>query len=175
MLLNFMLWQRHSFIPDISIAPLQVHYYSEALQTIALILFKFWVNMLKCYVLATMSEGLAQGPYMVARVGFEPATFWTQAPNLPLSHHAPHILCIDRFFECLCVCVHFETMGRTKCCANMLCFSCVSHCTIQSNWSGMSLYWWRHTWPVSYTLLWRYNGITAVFLLLFWKFTWIML
>jgi len=28
----------HSFIPDISIAPLQVHYYSEALPTTALIL-----------------------------------------------------------------------------------------------------------------------------------------
>ena len=28
----------HSFIPDISIAPLQVHYYSEALLTTALIL-----------------------------------------------------------------------------------------------------------------------------------------
>jgi len=28
----------HSFIPDISIAPLQVHYYSEVLSTTALIL-----------------------------------------------------------------------------------------------------------------------------------------
>jgi len=32
--------QIHSFIPDISIAPLQVHYYSEALPTTALILCK---------------------------------------------------------------------------------------------------------------------------------------
>src|SRR6218665_1977020 len=30
----------HSFIPAISIAPLQVHYYSEALQTIARILYR---------------------------------------------------------------------------------------------------------------------------------------
>jgi len=29
----------HSFIPDISIAPLQFHYYSEALKTTALILY----------------------------------------------------------------------------------------------------------------------------------------
>jgi len=29
-------------------------------------------------LLATMSEGLSQGPYMVARVGFEPATFRVQ-------------------------------------------------------------------------------------------------
>ena len=27
---------------------------------------------------ATMGEGLAQGPYVAARVGFEPATFQTQ-------------------------------------------------------------------------------------------------
>jgi len=30
----------------------------------------------------TASEGLAQGPYVSARAGFEPAT------NLPMSHHA---------------------------------------------------------------------------------------
>jgi len=30
----------HSFIEDISIAPLQVHYYSEALPTTALILYR---------------------------------------------------------------------------------------------------------------------------------------
>jgi len=34
--LNFKL--NHSFIPEISIAPLQVHYYSEVLPTTALIL-----------------------------------------------------------------------------------------------------------------------------------------
>jgi len=33
-----------------------------------------------------MSEGLVQGPYVAARVGFEPATF----SNLPLSLHAHH-------------------------------------------------------------------------------------
>jgi len=32
------------------------------------------------------SEGLAQGPYVVARVGFEPVTLRT---NLPMSYHAP--------------------------------------------------------------------------------------
>jgi len=59
-------------IPDISIAPLQVHYYSEALLTSALILcLSYHPKALQ----ATTSEGLAQGPYMAARVGFEPATF----------------------------------------------------------------------------------------------------
>ena len=36
-----------------------------------------------------MSEGLAQGPYVATRVGFEPATSGRKAPNLQLSHHAP--------------------------------------------------------------------------------------
>ena len=31
---------------------------------------------------ATASERLAQGPYVVARVGFEPATLWTQGTEL---------------------------------------------------------------------------------------------
>jgi len=30
-----------------------------------------------------MSDGLAQGPYVVARVGFEPTTFWTQGTEPP--------------------------------------------------------------------------------------------
>jgi len=29
-----------------------------------------------------MSEGLAQGPYMAAGVGFEPATIWTQGTEI---------------------------------------------------------------------------------------------
>ena len=34
---------------------------------------------------ATVSEGLAQAPYVVARVGFEPTTLRS---NLPMNHHA---------------------------------------------------------------------------------------
>jgi len=50
----------HSSIPDISIAPLQVHGYSEALPTTALILYRsYHAEALQ----ATMREGLAQGPY----------------------------------------------------------------------------------------------------------------
>ena len=37
---------------------------------------------------ATVSEGLAQGPYVVARTGFKPATLRMKGPNLPMSHHA---------------------------------------------------------------------------------------
>src|SRR6218665_1358893 len=42
---------------------------------------------------ATTSEGLAQGPYVVARVGFEPATFHTQGtePATEPPHPTIHI------------------------------------------------------------------------------------
>ena len=38
---------------------------------------------------ATASEGLAQGPYVAARVGVKPMTLRTKASTLPMSHHAP--------------------------------------------------------------------------------------
>src|SRR6218665_1287593 len=63
----------HSFIPDISIAPLPVHYYSEVLRTTA-----SHSEALQ----ATVSEGLAQGLYMAAGVGLKPATLWTQDTEL---------------------------------------------------------------------------------------------
>ena len=40
---------------------------------------------------ATTSEGLAQGPYVAARVRFEPATLRMQGTE-PLNHHAPKFL-----------------------------------------------------------------------------------
>jgi len=49
---------------SIYIALLSAWTFSEALSTTALI---------QC-----RSEGLAQGPYVVARVAFEPATLWMQ-------------------------------------------------------------------------------------------------
>ena len=38
-----------------------------------------------------MSEGLAQGSYMVARVGFEPATFQTQGTEPTIEQQRPTI------------------------------------------------------------------------------------
>src|SRR6218665_1566695 len=62
---------QYSFIPDISKAPLQVHYYSEAfLNTVYSIDTVLELTRRS----ATVSEGLAQGLY----VGFKPATFKTQ-------------------------------------------------------------------------------------------------
>ena len=57
-----------SFLPDTFKAPLQVHYYSEALPTAALILCR---NKHAEALQTTMSEGLAQGPYVAAKVEFE--------------------------------------------------------------------------------------------------------
>ena len=79
----------NSFIPDISIVPLQVHYYSEALPTAALILC--WRQHAKA-LQVTVSEGLAQGPYVVAGVGFEPATLLT--PGTELTTERPHPIII---------------------------------------------------------------------------------
>ena len=56
--------------------PLQVHYCLEALPTTALIL------LTREALQATVSEGLAQGPYVTTRVGFEPATLRTQGTEL---------------------------------------------------------------------------------------------
>ena len=65
------------FIPAISIAPLQVFYYSEALPTTH-----------GC-AQATAGKGLAQGPYVAARAVVEPTTLRlkvvdsTKAPSCP--------------------------------------------------------------------------------------------
>ena len=40
---------------------------------------------------ATANEELAQGIYMAARAGFEPATFRQKAPNLSVSYHAQNM------------------------------------------------------------------------------------
>ena|SRR6218665_1455365 len=61
----------HSFIQVISIAPLQVHYYSRHSRGTV-------PEFLAEAPQATASEGLAQCPYVAARTGFEPATLRTK-------------------------------------------------------------------------------------------------
>ena len=41
---------------------------------------------------ATVSEGLAQGPYVAAGGGFEPATLWSKGINSTNAQHAPQHL-----------------------------------------------------------------------------------
>src|SRR6218665_1690898 len=60
----------HSFTLTISIAPLQVHYYSEALPTTARILYQSFTLKRT----ATAGKRLAQGPYMAAIAGVKPTT-----------------------------------------------------------------------------------------------------
>ena len=55
--------------------PLQVHYYSEVLPTTAMIPCQSQHDEV---LQATVSEGFAQGPYVVARLEFKPVTFRTQ-------------------------------------------------------------------------------------------------
>src|SRR6218665_1070153 len=66
----------HSFIPAISIAPLQVLYYSEALPTTAR---GYCIGVSRQSAQATVGKGLAQGPYMAARAGVEPTTLRLRA------------------------------------------------------------------------------------------------
>jgi len=54
---------------------LQVHYYSKTLPTKTMILCR---SQHAKALQAAVSEGLAQGCYMVVRVGFKPPTFWTR-------------------------------------------------------------------------------------------------
>src|SRR6218665_3925691 len=62
----------YSFILAISIAPLQVLYYSEALPTTARILYRSFTP--KSTDNCRTGIGLAQDPYMAARAGVEPTT-----------------------------------------------------------------------------------------------------
>ena len=43
---------------------------------------------------ATASEGLAQGPCVVARVGFEPMTLRTKGGESTMCHHAPLLVTV---------------------------------------------------------------------------------
>src|SRR6218665_1581169 len=70
------LYYNYLFIHYISIMPLQVHYNSEALPTTVIdTVSEFHAEAPQ----ATVSEGLAQGPYVAARAGFEPTTLRSAA------------------------------------------------------------------------------------------------
>src|SRR6218665_1747877 len=66
----------HSFILAIYIAPLQVLYYSEALPTTALILYRSFTPKRTGN---RLGKGLAQGLYLAARAGVEPTTLRLKA------------------------------------------------------------------------------------------------
>src|ERR1700733_5138890 len=75
------------FISSISIAPLQATLYSEALPTTARTLCRsFHAEAHRTIV----SEGLAQGPYVVPRAGFEPTTLRPQTNDLTHCTTTPH-------------------------------------------------------------------------------------
>ena len=68
----------YSFILAISIVPLQVHYYAAALPTRN----GYCAGVSRRSSQATVSRGLAQGPYVAARAGVEPTTLWLRVIDL---------------------------------------------------------------------------------------------
>src|SRR6218665_1808829 len=101
----------NSFIQAFSLAPLQVHYYSKALQT----QHGYYVSEFHAEApQATVSEGLAKGPYVAARVGFEPTTIrmkGVESNNETL--YAPHLLFIYfLFINLLFVCQDVKRTTR---------------------------------------------------------------
>src|SRR6218665_1130002 len=81
----------------ISIAPLQVHYYSEALPT----QHGYCIGVSRRSAQATVSKGLAQGPYLAARAGVEPTTQRLRVINL--TNASPHPTCM---YVCMSVCMY---------------------------------------------------------------------
>src|SRR6218665_4019595 len=82
-----MLWQFiHSFIPAISIAPLQVLYYTQRRSRLQ---HGYCIGVSRRSAQANAGKGLAQGPYVTARAGVEPTTLRltviasTNAPSRP--------------------------------------------------------------------------------------------
>src|SRR6218665_2983413 len=77
----------HSFIPDISIVPLQVHYYSQALPTTASIGYCVGVNTPKCCRQLRVKDLPEVTTWRLEwDSNLRPSR--CKAPNLPLSHHA---------------------------------------------------------------------------------------
>ena len=73
----------HSFILAISIAPLQVHYYSEMLST----QHGYCVKVSHWSPRATASEGLTKVPTLGLERDLNQRPFRQKVSNLPMSHH----------------------------------------------------------------------------------------
>src|SRR6218665_2799418 len=103
----------HSFI-HISLAPLQVLYYSEALPTTARI---YCIGVSRRSAQATAGKGLAQGSYMSDRAGVEPTTLRlkvigsTKAPPRPRRIHSmERDLPMQRFCKPGEMCLHSASL-----------------------------------------------------------------
>jgi len=70
----------------ISIAPLQVLYYSEALPTDTVC-----IGVSRRSAQATVGKGLAQGPYVAARAEVEPTTLRLKAIDSTKAPPCPHV------------------------------------------------------------------------------------
>ena|SRR6218665_582638 len=85
-----------SFIPTISIAPLQVHFYSEVLST----QHRYCAGVSRRAPQATVCSGLAQGPYVAARAGVETTTLRLKAINSTNAPPCPNVQQEPRTASC---------------------------------------------------------------------------
>ena len=82
-----------SFIHAISTAPIQVHYYLEALLHSTDTVSEFHAEVPQ----ARATEGLAHGPCVAARVGFEPATFQMKGDEFTNEPQRPRVMMMMMF------------------------------------------------------------------------------
>ena len=95
----------------ISIAPLQVHCYSEALWHRTDTVLEFHAEAPQ----ATASEGLAQGPYLAARVGFESMILWTKGVESTNEPPRPTV-CFRCWVDLALLC--FAVVCGSSCCVH---------------------------------------------------------
>ena len=81
----------HSFIQAISIAPLQVHYYIEALLT----KHGYCAGNSCLSATGNCEWRIAQGPFVAARAGVEPMTLRTKGVDSTNAPHTPHIMAVS--------------------------------------------------------------------------------
>jgi len=83
----------HSFIPAISMAPLQVLYHSDALPTTGRILYRSFTPK-------RTGKGLAQGPYVTARAGDELTTLRLKVIDSTKAPLRPTIIVVSATLQC---------------------------------------------------------------------------
>src|SRR6218665_2954260 len=102
----------HSFILAISIAPLQVHYYSEALSTARILCRSFTPKRHR----QLRVKDLPKVPTWRLKRDSKPRSFGRTASNLPMNHHAPHVHLRVFCLSTICsVSLHVRMSSKDRC------------------------------------------------------------
>ena len=117
----FVLSHIHSFIFDISIAPLQVHYNTEALPTISI---RIVPELTRQNTTALSVKDLPKVPTWRLEWGLNIQPSGRKASKLPLSYHAPHSFSMDNgalyiILLGACVCVKVEVNSYWNVCLTL--------------------------------------------------------